>query len=114
MRAANLAARFVFELAALAGIAYWGAGATASAVANILIAILAPFTVATVWGIWSAPKASRRLAGRQLIGLELALLALACGLIAAAGEPLFAVLLGVLALANGAILRGSERSRREQ
>lgn len=110
MRAANLIVRFLLELAALAGTAYWGAGATSSAAVNILLAILVPFALATVWGIWSAPKAGRRLGGRRLIALELVLLALACALIATAGAPLFAALLGLVAIANGALLRRLDRA----
>ena len=105
MRIANLGLRFAVELAALASLAYWGAGATGSGVANLAIAILSPLAAATVWGLWSAPKASRRLSGRPLATLELALLVICCALLALAGAVIAAAVLFAIALANALYLR---------
>jgi hypothetical protein len=49
MRMANLAVRFVLELACLAALVYWGAGATSSGAANVAIAILAPLAAAILF-----------------------------------------------------------------
>lgn len=105
MIVANLVIRFVVELAGLAGLAVWGAGATSSSVGQVVLAIAAPLAAAGIWGVWSAPKATRRLPGTGLLGLELALLAAAVAALAAAGHPLAAGTLGVVAIVNGGILR---------
>jgi hypothetical protein len=82
VKGANLALRFLLELCALA----------------------APLAFATVWGLFLAPKASRRveLPGRWL--LELAVLGAAVVALVAAGSPLPAVLLGVIAILNAVLL----------
>ncbi len=108
MRMANLALRFLLELACLAALAYWGAGATSSDTANVAVAILAPLAAATVWGIWSAPRAPRRLSGRRLTCLELAWLGCSCVLLALAGAPLAAAILFVVTVANAAVLGRTE------
>lgn len=106
MKVANLALRFLVELAALAAFAYWGANATANTAADVFLAIAVPVAVATAWGLWSAPRAARRLSGRRLLAFELTILAGACGLLAVAGAPVYAALLAVVGLANGFALRG--------
>jgi Protein of unknown function (DUF2568) len=104
MRTRSLALRFAIELACLAALVYWGAGATANSMANRAIAIAAPLTAATIWGVWSAPRAPRRLSGLRLASLELTLLSCCCALLALAGVPLLATALFLLALANAAML----------
>ncbi|MDX6526727.1 MAG: hypothetical protein QOI43_2238 [Gaiellales bacterium] len=100
---ANLALRFAPELAALAALALWGAQATSSTLANVALALAAP--VAAIWAVWSAPRAPRRLHGRALVLLELAILAVSGIALAAAGHLLLACALVAIALVNGVILR---------
>jgi hypothetical protein len=104
MRTANLALRLLVELACLAALAVWGAGATSSTPVDILLAILAPLAAATAWGIWAAPRAAHRLTGARLTAFELSMLAVTCALLAVAGAPLLAVALAVVAVANGVVL----------
>jgi hypothetical protein len=47
-RAANLALRFLLELAALAGLAYWGCNTGHSAVGDVALGIAAPLAAAAV------------------------------------------------------------------
>lgn len=101
----NLVVRFVVELAGLAGLAVWGAGATSSGVGQVVLAIVAPLAAAGVWGLWSAPRAPRRLPGTGLLGLELALLAAVVAALIDAGHPVAAAVFGIVAVVNGAILR---------
>ena len=101
---ANLALRFVLELATLVALAVWGAQATSSTAANIALAIAAPALAIVLWAVWSAPRAPRRLHGTALVVLELALLAASAVALAAAGYLLLACLLAVLAIANGVAL----------
>ncbi|HEY5196486.1 MAG TPA: YrdB family protein [Solirubrobacteraceae bacterium] len=114
MIVANLMLRFVVELAGLAGLAVWGAGATSNGVGQVLLAIAAPLVAAGVWGTWSAPRAPRRLPGTGLLAVELAVLAMAVAALADAGHPVAAVVLGVVALANGAFLRRADAARSSQ
>lgn len=110
MRALNLTLRFLIELACLAALAYWGAGATGDVLANLALAILVPTAAAVAWGVWSAPRASRRLSGRRRAALELALLACSCVLLALAAEPPAGALLALLAILNATWLRQLEPS----
>ncbi len=107
----NLVIRFVVELAGLAGLAVWGAGATSSGVGQVVLAILAPLAAGAIWGVWSAPRAARRLPGTGLLGLELALLAAVVAALVDAGHPLAAGIFAVVAIVNGAILRRANAAR---
>jgi hypothetical protein len=104
MRTGSLALRLAVELACLAALAYWGTGATVNGMANGAIAVVAPVAAATIWGVWSAPRAPRRLSGLRLASLELTLLSCSCALLALAGVPLLGTALFLLALANAAML----------
>ena len=102
---ANLALRFALELAALAALALWGAQATSSAAANVALAVVAPAAAAGIWAVWSAPRARRRLHGRALVALELAILVSSGIALAEAGHVLLACALVAIAVANGMVLR---------
>jgi hypothetical protein len=104
LTAANLPLRVVLELAALAALAVWGANATSSSTINIALAVGAPVAAAAIWGVWSAPRAARRLRGHALTLLELALLAVSAVALAAAGYPILACILVVVAVLNGVAL----------
>ena len=103
MRAANLALKFVLELGALAAFAYWGWRTGPTAV-NVLLGIGAPLAMGVVWGTWAAPKASRRLAGRPRIALELSVFALAALALVAAGAPVAAAIFAALVVVNAMLL----------
>jgi hypothetical protein len=55
---ANLAARFLLELCALAALGYWGFLVGPSLPAKIGLAIAMPLLTAVVWGTFIAPRAS--------------------------------------------------------
>ena len=103
MRAANLALRFVLELAALAGLATWG-WHTGGGATRIVLAIAAVGAGAVVWGIWCAPKSARRLAQPARTLVEAAVFAAGAAGFAAAGDVTVAVVFAVLATANWALL----------
>ena len=104
VRGANLALRFLLELCLLAAVSYWGSQSGSNAVVDVVLAIAAPVAVGVVWGVFLAPKASRRLPlpGRWL--LELAVLGLAVAALAAAGSPLLGAILAAAALLNALLL----------
>jgi hypothetical protein len=103
LRAANLALKFLLELAAVAAFAYWGATA-GGGVMSVLLAIVAPAAAVLAWGVFAAPKSERRLARAPRVVFELAFFGLAAAALAAAGSPAAAVSLGVVVIANAALL----------
>ena len=103
MPAANLALKFLLELGALAGFAYWGSRTGPTAV-NVLLGVGAPLAMVVVWSRWAAPRASHRLAGRARIALELSVFALAAIALIAAGAPALAAIFAALVVLNAVLL----------
>ena len=58
VKQANLALRFVLELAALAALGYWGATADKGRLVRIGLAAAAPLVAATAWVLFVAPGAT--------------------------------------------------------
>jgi hypothetical protein len=98
MRAANLALKFLLELAAFAALAYWGA------TVNVAVAILAPAVAIVLWAIFAAPKSSRRLPTATRVPFELAVFAAAAAALFAADQPVAAIVFAVLAIVNAVLL----------
>lgn len=71
MRVANLALKFLLELAAFAALAYTGAK-LGSGVWAVVLAVVLPAAAIAVWGRWNAPRSAHRLAASARIPLELA------------------------------------------
>jgi hypothetical protein len=103
MRSANLAVKFLLELAAFAAFAYWGAR-TGTGVAAVVLAIAAPAAAVMVWGLFAAPRSSRRLPLTARAPLELGVFALAGAALAAAGSAVLAVAFGAVAVLNALLL----------
>jgi hypothetical protein len=103
VKAANLAAKFTLELAALAAFAYWG-GTVGSGAVSVLIAICAPLLVAVLWGMLAAPNASRRLPVPARIPFELAVFGLAAVALGSALSVLAGLLFAIAAIVNAALL----------
>jgi hypothetical protein len=76
---------FVAELLLLAAFALAGARAAGPTGLRIALAILAPLVVATVWGRWLAPRASRRLGPPSGPTLKIALFTVAAVLVGLTG-----------------------------
>ncbi len=103
MRAANLALRFLLELVALAGLAYWGAH-TGSGAVRVVLAIAAPVAGAVVWGLWCAPRSQRRLSPAPRTAVEAAVFGLGAAGLAVAGRVTLAIAFVVVSIANWALL----------
>ena len=58
----NLGLRFVLELCMLVALGIWGFSQ------NVVLGIAAPLAAAVVWGLWIAPKATRRLRDPARLG----------------------------------------------
>jgi len=99
LAAANLALKFVLELAALALLAYWGAVAGAGFGA-VALAVAAPAIMIVLWARFAAPRSRHRLAVPARIPLELGLFALAAAAGYAAGAVISATIFAVAAALN--------------
>jgi hypothetical protein len=74
MKSANLAVRFLLEIAMLVSIGFWGFSTQTGWLLKILFGVGIPVIISILWGFFAAPKASRRLTGPALVLLELVLL----------------------------------------
>jgi Protein of unknown function (DUF2568) len=104
VKVANLALRFLLELAALGALAYWGFhefdGATA-----ILVGIGAPLAAAIAWGTFVAPRrrVPRGEALRWLV--ELIVFGAAAAALIDAGAVVLGIAFAVFAVCNGVVVR---------
>jgi hypothetical protein len=103
VRAANLALKFLLELAAIAALAYWGATA-ADGVLAVVLAVAASALFIVIWGRFAAPRAGHRLPARSRIALELGLFAVAAIALVLAGSAVLAAAFAVLVVVNAALL----------
>ena len=98
MKAANLALRFVLELAALAALAYWGWGVT------WVIAVAAPAAWIVLWATFGSPKARVKLSTPWRIVFEAVVFGAAAAALWAAGQEVGALVLFAAWAANRAAL----------
>jgi hypothetical protein len=92
VRPANDVLRFLLELSALAAVAYWG-WSEHGGVWRWVLVLAAPLAIALVWGRWVAPKAKVRVGDPWKLVLELLVFGSAVAALAAAGQPVLAVVL---------------------
>ena len=90
MSPANLAFRFLLELAALAALGYGGAHVHAGMVARVALALAAPLLAALVWGLVVSPKARVRAPAPVRLLVELAVFAAGTGALFATGRTRWA------------------------
>jgi Protein of unknown function (DUF2568) len=103
VRAANLALKFLLELAAIAALAYWGA-TVGEGVVSVILALGVSALFIVLWGRFAAPRSAHRLPARSRIPFELGLFALAALALVLAGSPLLAAAFAVLVVVNAALL----------
>ena len=112
MTFANLALRFLLELAALGSLAYWGF-AEFDGVAQWLVGLGAPLLAATVWGRFVSPKASHPATDPERLLLELLVFGAGVAALAAAGEVVPAVVLAALVAVHLALTFVLDQRRAE-
>ncbi|WP_199523787.1 YrdB family protein [Micromonospora craterilacus] len=100
MRGANLALRFLLELAALAALAYGGWQAGGAWWSRLLLAVLAPTLAAVIWGRWVAPKAKHLLTDPARLVPEWVVFGAATAALFATGHPVLGAVLALLAAGN--------------
>lgn len=100
LKGANLTLAFLLELVALGAFAYFGFTLTDLSALNIVLAIGLAVLAIVLWGIFAAPKSTRRLRGGALIAFKIVFFALACVALFAANNLTLGVIFGVLVAAN--------------
>ncbi|MDH4159382.1 MAG: YrdB family protein [Actinomycetota bacterium] len=111
VKGANLAVRFLLEVAALAALGYAGWVLAPSTPVSFALAVALPLLGASVWGRWVAPKASRRLPDPQRLAVELAVFgAAALGLVLAAQGFWAFALAGLVVVNEAALFAGDQRA----
>jgi hypothetical protein len=111
VKAANLALRFILELAALAALGYWGATGPAPAPARVLLGVGAPAAAAVFWGAFVAPRARVVLPTAVRMVLGLAVFGSAAAALAARGHGRLATGLGAAAAANTLLMLAWRQDR---
>jgi len=105
MKSANLALRFVLELCAFAALGYWGSQATSSTAWCVVLAIVTPGAAIIVWGLFVAPKARVKVSEPVRWAIELVVFVGAATALIAAGQLVLGIVFGVVAVANGILVR---------
>jgi hypothetical protein len=104
LQAANLAARFAIELAALAALAYWGFTLNATTMTRVLAGVGAPLLAAGLWAVFASPQAPVLLPAAGKIAVQVLVLGAAVVALLQAGRPALAVGFGTATGINAALL----------
>jgi hypothetical protein len=100
MRTANLALSFFIELFAVWALGYWGFRATDDTLLKFVLGIGAPAILIVIWGMWLAPKSTRRLRPPTLQIVKLIVFGVAAFALASAGEVTLAMAFAVVVIIN--------------
>lgn len=104
LQALNLAVRFLLELCVLAALGYWGFQSQPGWLGKIVFGIGAPLIAAVVWGMFVAPKATYRLPGGVILGLEVLVFGAGIAALLAVQHVTLAWTLGLLYVVNRLLL----------
>lgn len=102
-KAANLGLKFLLELAAIVGFAYWGASHSPVILA-VILAVTIPAVFIAGWGICAAPRSPRRFPTQTRVPFELCCFTLAAVALVAAGATVAGIAFAVIAAVNGVLL----------
>jgi hypothetical protein len=97
MRQLNLVFRFVLELVVLVALFLWGVSVSDELIVQVILGLGAPALAMAVWGLFVAPRASRRLPDPQRLALEIVVFGAGVLAFLARGDVLLALLLGAAA-----------------
>ncbi|MEU4690608.1 DUF2568 domain-containing protein [Actinoplanes sp. NPDC023714] len=100
-----LLTRFLTELALFAALAYAGATLPGQLPLKIALALAAPASAITLWGLFIGPRATRRLPEPWRFLTEAILFAAAGALMTAAGHPFTAILTSATGIGVAALTR---------
>jgi hypothetical protein len=100
LRYANLTLRFLLELATLVALGYWGFQVGEGLLLKVVLGLGAPLLAAVLWGVFGSPRAVRPLPRPWHLLLEVLVFGSAVPALIAAGQPGWALVFGVLFVAN--------------
>ena len=100
LKGINATLAFLLELAMIAALGYWGYQSNDNALLKWLLAIGLPLIAIVIWALCFAPKATRRLSVVPGALLSLGLFLLAALALYSANQPVAAMVLAALAIAN--------------
>jgi hypothetical protein len=95
IKPANLALKFLLELAAFAAFAVWGADVGSGAFA-VILAVAVPLVAVLLWGRFAAPRSAHRLPQSARVPFELGVFLLAALALLAAGHAAAAIVFAAL------------------
>jgi len=98
MRRLNLVLRFVLEMVVLVALFMWGMSLSDDLPVQLLAGLGAPALAMTLWGLFVAPKATRRLDDPSRLILELGVFGAGVLAFVLAGHLLLGILLGTAAV----------------
>lgn len=105
VKMANLGLRLLVELGALVAVGYWGFHTGGAIATKIGLGLGAPLLLAVVWGVVMAPTSSRRAPEPWYTVLEIIIFGLASVALVFAGQPILALVFGVVAAINAALCK---------
>jgi hypothetical protein len=100
IKSLNIGLAFLLELAMLIAFGYWGFQTGDSTLVKILLGIGVPVVVIVIWGMYLAPRSTRRLRDPWLSLLKLVLFGAAALALVAANQPTWGLILAIIALVN--------------
>ena len=103
LKDANLAVKFILELAAIAAFALWGASLDGVLV-SVVVGVAAPASVVVLWGLFAAPRSSRRLPTPARMPFELSVFALAAAALLALDWIAIAIAFAAVVVVNALLL----------
>jgi hypothetical protein len=96
----NLLIRFLLELCMYAALGYWGFTTHSGWALKILFGIGLPVLIAVIWGIFMAPKSTRRLSGIPFTVMDIILLGSGALALYASGQTILAWMYAVVLLVS--------------
>lgn len=109
MSALDVAA-FLVEVSLLVALAVAGARLGGSPGVGIALAVILPVALAFVWGRWLAPRSRHQLGRRGRVASQLAIVAVAAGMLDVVGSPVWA--LALLVLGGGIFVIAEQSGKR--
>ena len=96
----NLVISFLLELLVFTILAYYGFHAAENSAGKYLLAFSLPLAAALLWGLFAAPRSSRRIRFPYRIIFEILVLSSGVLLLHKMGLPIFSICLGLVILIN--------------
>jgi hypothetical protein len=109
--AANLALRFLLELAGFAAVGWWGWHVSGSTLGGLALAIALPLAVAVVWGAFISPKAKVEVSRVVWYGLQVVIFGAAALALASVWAPWAGIVFALVVVANTTLLAISGEAR---